>query len=119
LGAFTIVFFPGGLPGAGAQGDRYPVQGTRSGTDLAISDTVYTGGISGDTLKGFAGPTAPFTLIKTSRMSPTMGLKPPAGATVLFDGGEPVAWTNAVRDSEGNLAPLQREARTKAKFADF
>ncbi len=118
-GSFNIVFFPGGLPGAGAQGDRYQVQGARVGSALAFSDSLYTGGTSGDTLKGFAGPDSPFILVKHARVSPTLGLKPPAGATVLFDGGEPDAWTNAARDVEGNLTPLQREAQTTRTFLSF
>jgi hypothetical protein len=118
-GAFKIVFFPGGLPGGGARGDRHLAKGIRLGSELAIADSVYTGGISGDTLKGFAGPGAPFTLSKRIRVSPTLGLQPPAGATILFGGGEPAAWTNAARDEEGNLTPREREARTLRAFAGF
>jgi hypothetical protein len=118
-GAFNIVFFPGGLPGAGAQGPGHLAQGTRVGTDLRLDDPVYAGDISGDTLAGFAGPGAPFTLVKRTRLSPTLGLRPPPGATVLSGAGGTDAWTNAALDAEGNLTPLQREARTVRKFADF
>lgn len=118
-GSFNVVFFQGGLPGAGARGDRYLAQGTRLGSDLELEDTVYSGVLSGDTLKGSAGSEALFILSKRMRVSPTMGLKPPAGATVLFGAGAPAAWINADRDAEGNLTPLQREARTTRKFADF
>jgi hypothetical protein len=118
-GAFKIVFFPGGLPGAGARGDRYVARGARLGSGLVLADSAYTGGITGDTLKGSAGPGAPFALAKRIRVSPTLGLRPPPGATVLFGGGEPAAWTNAARDAEGNLTPLEREARTARAFARF
>jgi hypothetical protein len=116
---FKLVFLPGGLPGAGASGGRYAAAGIRVESALTLTDSLYTGGISGDTLKGFAGPKAPFLLVKRTRVSPTLGLRPPAGATVLFGGGEPDAWTNAVRDAEGNLTPLQREARTQREFSAF
>src|SRR5690606_34363613 len=58
----------------------------------------------------------PFELKPVLRTSPTAGLKPPAGALVLFDGTGTDAW-NGARTTEDGL--LLCGPRTRAGFTDF
>ena len=99
-GAFDVVAFQGGLPGAGWTPPE-KVRGTavREGTGEAAIvkiDGVDWGGVrrraeirgAGLVVLGDDGATVA-RLPKVSRESPTLGAKPPAGAVVLFDGAGP------------------------------
>jgi hypothetical protein len=116
-GKFDVVFFQGGLPGDGFNG-KDKVQGTAETRDGkvvvnvkdskgAIADGVMTVSIDGET-----------RLKRIVRQSPTVGLKPPAGAVILFDGTEKTAqeWNNG-KIVEGNL--LDNGVLSKRKFNNF
>lgn len=118
-GIFRVVFFPGGLPGAGWTGAGKSEAEAEMSGGFARLIGEYTGTIDGDSLNAAKSPDATFALAKRERISPTMGLKPPPEATILFDGSSIVAWTNASMDSAGNFAPLEREATTLKRFSDF
>ena len=96
---------------------------------VALAGGKLTGSLTGDA----AGSVE---LHKTVRLSPTMGAKAPAGATVLFDGTTLGEW-NQIRESEGNppevienvgwklvggameVAPGTGSIVTRKKFNDF
>lgn len=119
-GNFRVVFFPGGLPGDGWTGtDRFESVGQTGAGGTGISGGDYQGSITGDSLKGGNIGGERFVLIRKNRISPTVGLAPPAKATVLFDGSSLDEWDNADKDSRNFFAPLSPIAMTRKKFANF
>ena len=122
-GHFTAVITKGGLPGDGwRRGDlRISLNGERHGETVALSTEEFSGKISGEiadgtlTVTGVDGK-AKLLLKHTLRHSSTEGAKPPADATVLFDG------TAAENFEHGTLLPdknLLSEATSKQKFGDY
>ena len=110
--------YVGGLPGDGWDGDSV-IRGTgeiKDGVGFLTSDqgraeihgsvlTVYSGsGAKGGELK------------KVDRQSPTIGMKPPEGAVVLFDGTTADNFENG-RMSDDKL--LMEGVTSKQKFGDF
>jgi hypothetical protein len=93
-GKFYTATLQGGLPGAGWNGK--PVTSA-----LVESDAVKTLIASSWT--------------RAERTSPTLGAKPPAGATVLFDGSNTDQWASAKLDDK----LLSENTQTKNKFKNF
>jgi hypothetical protein len=146
-GAFHVVVYPGGLPGAGWDGkNKILMDGTLDGDVTTLKPVgggkrylgnapkefsatrknpptghkPYTAVIQGDTLKGKTDDGKAFTLKKTVRVSETMGRKPPQGAVVLFDGSNKDAWTGGRLDAKTKLLNTDgRDIRTKQKFSNY
>lgn len=113
-GAFAVVAYPGGLPGAGWQPPNKIVgTGTRQGS--GADATVKLEGVDwgGTTHHGIIrnGAIAVIdeagseraSLPKTVRKSPTLGAKPPAGAVVIFDGSNTDRLINGRMTADGLL----------------
>ncbi len=118
-GAYQVVFFSGGLPGAGwnKQG-RLVVQGKGEGETAKFEHAEHklTGTIEGGKIKGAVGPTVTFEMAKVERKSPTLGMKAPDGGVILFNGTSAEGWQNG-KLTEGNL--LNSGVRSKQAFGDF
>ena len=95
-GAFHSVFYPGGLPGEGWEGKtriekvpakeaNVPVDTKTEGGKTSV-DSVYKATIAGEVMTGQTDKGEKFELKKVLRKSPTLELKPPPGALVIFDG---------------------------------
>ena len=73
---------------------------------LCFDDGGWSGSFSGGKLVGVGTlknkPTR-FTLEKVTRLSPRIGVKPPEGATVLFDGGSLESWES---DGRGGVKEI-------------
>lgn len=93
-GKFYTATLKGGLPGAGWDGK--PVASNLTDTD-GIKKLIEGG------------------WKRVERTSPTLGQKPPAGATVLFDGNGVDAWTGAKKDGE----LLCEATQTAKKYKNF
>lgn len=115
-GLFRAVFHRGGLPGAGwDRSEKIQVSGTSDGDKTLFAGTwnaeVRAGAMTGKTDLGEG-----FELKRVVRHSPTEGLPPPAGAVVLFDGGNADAWEDGHLDAR---KLLEAGTRTKRAFQDF
>jgi hypothetical protein len=88
----------------------------------------WTGGVSGESFTGrytSAKDIGQFTLKKVRKTSPTLGAKPPDGATVLFDGTNLDAWLGADggpanwRTVDESLEVASGDIYTRAEFGDL
>jgi hypothetical protein len=104
-GRFRATIFAYGLPGAGWDGQTtVDATGETTGGKVTLKGeyqgTAFTIVPEGPGLVADAGPLGRISFARTTRVSPTMGAKPPAGATVLFDGASLDAW-----NGPGGAAP--------------
>jgi hypothetical protein len=143
-GKFNANFLSGGLPGAGWDGTtNQQLDGETQGpetvfkTELA-DKTLYRATIRDGVLNGQTDKAENFSLKKTMRQSPTQGMKPPAGAVILFDGVQSDAMDRAFMDARkfllvnlpsaevvGDLIPEREKINigggplTRQRFGDF
>jgi hypothetical protein len=116
-GAFQAVAYMGGLPGAGWTGEEPVRQDAKLNSEGGLA-FVGEGEIAAihekDAFKIQVKGETLATLSKTVRTSPTMGKEPPAGAVVLFNGGNADAWEGG-RVEDGLLV---QGCASKEKFGD-
>ena len=102
LGAdnFRVVYHDGGLPGAGwDKSPKVELEGKLADGKVELTGKDgWSGLLTKDGVSGTSAKGAKFSLQKTARTSPSLGVKPPAGATVLFDGSNADAWQNGKMD---------------------
>lgn len=122
-GEFEAVLSKGGLPGDGWDGEmpRGSVLGKRAADNsVTFSKDEITGVLKDGRIVVTHAGDAAFSAIldRVERESPTLGMKAPEGAVVLFDGTPETAkkhWEKAVL--EGDL--LTQGALSSATFSDF
>ena len=117
-GRFDAVAYPGGLPGAGWDGkEKIKVTGKRDGDTVKLTGDRGAGVIKDGVIAIKNNDGADLgTMKKTVRKSPTLGRKPPAGATVLFDGKSVKNWQNGKMTKDGLLI---QGTTSKQKFQSF
>ncbi len=118
---FEAVAYHDGLPGDGwMRGNKTVKAKGKSNGDTVVefeSDKGGKGTIKDGVLTVMdANGNKLAELKKLDRQSPTLGAKPPEGATVLFDGTNTDAWRNG-KIVEGNL--LWNGTTSKQSFGDF
>jgi hypothetical protein len=148
-GVFQAVILPGGLPGAGWDGQNKiimdgklegdgatfkPAEGSKSylaNEPEKFSATSqfppsgqkpYSGKISGDTLTGKTDDGKSFELKRTIRTSPTLGAEPPKEAIILFDGTKASAekWKGGRFDEKTKLLNTDgADIATQQKFNNY
>jgi hypothetical protein len=117
-GKFDGVLYYGGLPGNGwNQQTKFKLNGELQNQTAALSGDAYRVNVHPYYADAFnAAGQWIARLIKMQRTSATMGLRPPYGADVLFDG------TNADKFQNGKLTEeglLRMGTMTKDKVGDF
>ncbi len=146
-GAFQAVLLPGGLPGAGWDGEHKilmdgrlkgdkaefkPAEGQKqylANSPEAFSATSqyppagqkpYTATVDAGIVRGQTDDGKTFQLEKTVRKSPTLGLEPPKGAIMLFDGSNTDQWTGGRIDEATKLLNTDgHDILTKQKFNNY
>jgi hypothetical protein len=117
-GKFRAVGFIGGLPGDGWSrgGEMHTAEGERNGDVVRFGDGDTTAELKGGVITVSNAERMLCQLAKVTRQSPTLGMKPPEGAVVLFDG------SSAEHFDRGKLVEVNRLAATncasKQKFGD-
>ncbi len=117
-GKFDAIVYGNGLPGAGwdPKQPKIRLKGERKGDQVPFTGLNFNGTIADGVFSGTAENDVKFELRKVHRSSPTMGLKPPEGAIVLFDG------TNVDALAEGKIEEeklLGVPVRSKQKFNNY
>jgi len=115
---FRLVTFKGGLPGAGWDKEtRTEIEGKRDdGKIVFTGKDEFKAELAGGKITITTANGGPYTMEKTSRTSPTMGAKAPAGSVVLFDGKGAGEWNGGRTDDRGLLVA---GTTTKRKFQNF
>ena len=116
---FRLVTYKGGLPGAGWDKEtRSQAEGKRDGDKISFAGpNDFKADLADGTLSISTADGGPWTMKKTSRSSPTLGAKPPAGATVLFDTGmTPDQFAGGHLDERSLLAA---GCKTKKAYQNF
>jgi hypothetical protein len=93
-----------------------PADATREGNKVVV-DQVYKGTVDGRVIEGLTDAGARFRLCRVNRRSPTLGVKPPAGGIVLFDGANVEMWEKGAQMTSEKL--LCMGATTRRQFDDF
>jgi hypothetical protein len=119
-GQFEAVAYTGGLPGDGWTRDdeKRSFKGQmKDGTVVFEGDDGGRGELKDGVIKvvGSGGETR-LEIKKVERKSPTLGMKPPAGAVVLFDGKSVDAWRGGKIVDEKYLGV---GTTSKEEFQDF
>jgi Domain of Unknown Function (DUF1080) len=147
-GRFQAVILSGGLPGAGWDGKhksladgklvdgkviftttegkrqymaKDPDKFSATAKFPPIAHTTCEGEIADGVFKGMLdGRKRSFKMTKIERKSPTMGMKPPAGAVVLFDGTGIDEWTGGRLDKNTGLLNTDgKDITSKKKFNNY
>ena len=104
-GAFSAVLLAGGLPGAGwDRATRHSLEGNRKEDLLSLASTQWSASVRDGraTIHGSGGGVVA-VLNKIHRVSATLGARPAADATVLFDGTSVEHWRDAKVTEDGLL----------------
>lgn len=116
-GEFEAVIYTGGLPGAGwTENVKVPLKGKKTEDHVELTGENFKATVKNNVFEGTAEEDIPFRMEKVDRKSPTLGMEPPNGAFILFDGQDVNSWENAKLE-EGNL--LGVGVRTKQKFKNY
>ena len=119
-GQFDLYLLDGGLPGAGWEPGmpRTLLKGGREDgkLDFAGDAGKTTATIADGSLSLTKADGTKQQLKKVERRSPTLEVKPPEGAVVLFDGSSADAWENG-KIENGHLAASG--CTTKQRFGDY
>jgi hypothetical protein len=146
-GAFQAVVYPGGLPGAGWDGqNKILMDGRLDGEQATFKPASgkkkylaqapeefsatskfpptgqkdYSATIRGETMKGQTEAGQPFELMKTVRTDPTLTDKLPQGAVILFDGTNTNEWKGGRLDrATGFLNTDGQDILSKRKFNNY
>jgi hypothetical protein len=104
-GKFRILGYVPGLPGAAPDVEKKAeVNASREGARVVFDDAGWKGHIENGVLIGVNEEGATWKLSKTERRSPTLGMAPPEGAVVLFDGTNVEQWKGGKLLPDGTLA---------------
>lgn len=126
-GEFTVVLHQGGLPGEGwKKGDKRCFLNGKTASPGCVTlkgekdDAALAGTLGGDklTVSDADGKTK-VELARVERHSPTLGAKPPAGATVLFDGSNLDRFPGAKMSEDPAEKSMFSDATSVALPADY
>jgi hypothetical protein len=116
---FRVVIHKGGLPGAGwDKSQKTEIEGRRNGTAILFTNASngWTYSIAQGVFTTKTDNGDVYEMKKVSRISPTLGAKPPPGAEVLFDGTNADAWRNGRMDDRHFL---RCGTKSKEIFTNF